>query len=324
MGTWRFRWLFLVAAMSTPLAAHAADLAPGRWKLDAGGQTLMILDLRAPATKAGSWTGSLTSPEHFNFSAGVPIIFSDVHGAVKTKAIVDAHALPDRLEFMIAGDEDRTTYIWRPGDAGNGELLFKGFDIPPQPFTTAPGAAVVADAWDPDQSYAVANHRQSNSEMKAIFAADQAARQSGLDIDWSVVGPEDIARRARTKALLDSGALQSGEDFWRAAFIFQHGSDPQDYLLAHTLALIAAARGRPDATWIAAATLDRYLQRVGQKQIYGTQFGSSKSEPVTQEPYDRTLISDALRSSLGVPSLAAQEQQRKEFQKKSKSGAATD
>jgi len=152
----------------------------------------------------------------------------------------------------------------------------------------------------------------ANSEMTAIFDADQADRQAGgAAIDWSVVGPRDAARQARTLALLNAGALRSGDDFWHAAFVFQHGAEPNDYLLAHTLAVIAAARGRPDAAWIAAATLDRYLQNIGRPQIYGTQY---RGRPMTQEPYDRALVSDALREALGVPSQASQERRRAELE----------
>ena len=133
-------------------------------------------------------------------------------------------------------------------------------------------------------------------------------------IDWPVVSPRDQARRAQTKALLDAGKLHSGADFYHAAFIFQHGDSPADFLLGHTLAVVAAARGRADATWIAAATLDRYLQSIGQNQIYGTQFLTPKGKPVTQEPYDRSLVSDALRSALGVPPVSAQEKERQMFE----------
>jgi hypothetical protein len=151
----------------------------------------------------------------------------------------------------------------------------------------------------------------TNAEMTAIFAADQADRQGGgTAIDWSAVTPRDEARRARTLALLDAGKLRSADDFWHAAFVFQHGGQPNDYLLAHTLAVIAAARGRADATWIAAATLDRYLQNIGRPQIYGTQFRSPAGQPTTQDPFDRALVSDALRAALGVPPQAAQEQRR--------------
>jgi hypothetical protein len=153
----------------------------------------------------------------------------------------------------------------------------------------------------------------SNSEMTALFKADQAARSGTGKMDWEVVAREDAARRVRTKALLDSGALNSGDDFWHAAFVFQHGGDAESYLMAHTLATVAIARGRSDATWIAAASLDRYLQKIGQKQIYGTQYSVPEGGPATQEPYDRTLISDALRKVLGVPLQADQEKRRAEF-----------
>jgi hypothetical protein len=93
--------------------------------------------------------------------------------------------------------------------------------------------------------------------------------------------------------------------------VFQHGDTPY-YLLAHTLAVVAVARGRSSAIWIAAATLDRYLNSIHQSQIYGTQFYTKPGEPVTREPHNRSLISDALRHQLGVPSQAAQEEQRKQ------------
>lgn len=156
---------------------------------------------------------------------------------------------------------------------------------------------------------------RTNAEMTAIFDADQADRADAMKIDWSQVWPRDQARAARTKALLDSGALESGEDFYHAAFVFQHGIKPDDYLLAHALAIVAVARGRGDATWIAAATLDRYLRNIGQKQIYGTQFSSKPGSPVTQDPYDRTLLSDALRVATGVPVQAAQEERRQTIER---------
>ena len=153
-----------------------------------------------------------------------------------------------------------------------------------------------------------------NAEMTAIFDADQGDRKAVDKIDWSVVGPRDETRRVRTKQLLDSGKLHTGDDFYHAAFVFQHGSTPNDYLLAHTLAVVAAALGRKDAPWIAAATLDRYLMNIGQKQIYGTQFVSHNGGQMSQEPYDRTLVSDALRAALGVPPIKDQQQRLKDLQ----------
>lgn len=158
--------------------------------------------------------------------------------------------------------------------------------------------------------------------MKAIFDADQVPRSDPATINWDIVSKQDEARRARTKQLLDAGALTTADDFYYAAFVFQHGEDPKSYLLAHSLAIAAVAKGRADASWIAAASLDRYLQAIGQPQIYGTQFLTKDGQDTTQEPYDRALVSDHLRSVVGVPPLADQEIRRREIEARYRNRAA--
>ena len=161
-----------------------------------------------------------------------------------------------------------------------------------------------------------------NAEMAKMFAEDQAARTGIKPEQYKDMVfvrrmiADDAARRTRTRALLDAGKLTTAEDYYAAAFVFQHGGKPVDYLLAHTLALASAARGMKDASWIAAATLDRYLQSIGQQQIYGTQFGRKGDGPMTQEPYDRALIPDTLRTALGVPVQAEQDKRLAEMQPK--------
>ena len=154
----------------------------------------------------------------------------------------------------------------------------------------------------------------TNPEMTAIFEADQSDRMN-KPIDWATVGKRDDQRLKRTEELLDSGALESGEDFEHAAFVFQHGGKPEDYLKAHLLATIAVARGRTSAVWISAATLDRYLKNIGKPQVLGTQYFLTADGTVTQEPYDRTFASDSLREALHVRSLADQEKQRQDLEK---------
>ena len=132
-------------------------------------------------------------------------------------------------------------------------------------------------------------------------------------MDWSAIARTDAERRTATRELLNRGALHSGEDFTRAAFIFQHGTGADDYLLAHTLAMVAMRKGSSDAIWIASATLDRYLQTMHQPQIYGTQYLTRDNQLATQEPYNRTLISDALRQELTVPVQAEQEKRRRQY-----------
>ncbi|KQM38917.1 hypothetical protein ASE59_10115 [Sphingomonas sp. Leaf10] len=160
----------------------------------------------------------------------------------------------------------------------------------------------------------------NNAEMAKLFAEDQAIRENVphakmqdmafVEKMWA----DDAARRTRTRALLESGQLSTADDYYAAAFVFQHGEQPQDYLLAHSLALAAVARGKAKASWIAAATLDRYLQNIGQKQVYGTQWRWPNDALPSREPYDRQLIPDSLRTALGVPTLAKQDKNLAEMQ----------
>jgi hypothetical protein len=165
----------------------------------------------------------------------------------------------------------------------------------------------VFEGWQANQSYAVDQADvPSNPKMQAIFEADQAVRQSLPTAEQlDKIGAGDAERQAQAKALIDQGELRSGEDFRQAAFVFQHGERPEDFLYAHVLATIALAKGHTAAAWIAAASLDRYLNSIGQPQIYGTQFTGTTPDDFA-EPLNRELISDVLRRQTGVLSLADQ------------------
>ncbi|WP_428154182.1 hypothetical protein [Brevundimonas sp.] len=152
-----------------------------------------------------------------------------------------------------------------------------------------------------------------NPEMAAILASDQAVRQ---DLSAVLAGgrayaermiAEDAIRRGQVRALLEADALKTAADFHAAAFVFQHGSTPDDYLLAHSLALAAVAKGSTESTWIAAATLDRYLQMTGKPQIYGTQTTVRRGQPPTRDPYDHALVPNSVLIALGVPTQAREE-----------------
>lgn len=154
-----------------------------------------------------------------------------------------------------------------------------------------------------------------NEELAAMFAADQAARTDGMTSGGIAGAMQDAERRARTRAMLDANEITTAQDFFHAAFIFQHGGEADDFLLAHVLAVTAVNKGHSQASWIAAATLDRYLQRIGRPQVYGTQFQLRPAAgDVTQGDYDQALLPDALRRAAGVPTLEGQEQQRRAMQ----------
>ncbi len=149
-----------------------------------------------------------------------------------------------------------------------------------------------------------------NAELKQIYDADQNDRQAPvLTLDWQQILPRDAARRKRVHDLMDQGQLTTGKDYERAALVFQHGEGTDDILLAHVLAVTAIGKGDTDARWLATATLDRYLMRIRQPQIFGTQFNSTTGggkTTWTMEPYDRTLIEPNLRDANCVPDQANQ------------------
>ncbi|MEZ4671366.1 MAG: hypothetical protein R3E39_25980 [Anaerolineae bacterium] len=78
------------------------------------------------------------------------------------------------------------------------------------------------------------------------------------------------ARRAYVEELLRSGQLQSADDYYHAAFIFQHGERLEHWAQAYLLARTAADMGHPKARYQAAAAHDRWLMRQGLPQKFGT------------------------------------------------------
>ncbi len=136
-----------------------------------------------------------------------------------------------------------------------------------------------------------------------LFTKDQAARSTD-EIDWETVSKKDEARRAEVLGYLVEGKIMSARALVDASFIFQHGDCPAHYQLANKLADKAVQLGSVDAKWIYAATLDRYLLSVGEKQKFGTQYTSSDGCTYTLESYDPTTT-DEERAEYDVPPLAA-------------------
>jgi hypothetical protein len=139
--------------------------------------------------------------------------------------------------------------------------------------------------------------QNDKSTMRKIYEEDQKDRSDEAG---------DAKRRAQVRQLISDGKVQSGEDYYYAAFIFQHGQGSSDYLYAHVLAVTAVNKGLHSAIWLSAATLDRYLRSIQQPQVFGTQFGSLTDSRDDQEPYDRGLLSDALREQWCVAPQATQ------------------
>jgi hypothetical protein len=183
-------------------------------------------------------------------------------------------------------------------------------------FITLCSAAVAAQTSAPKAS----NPPQTPSAVHTLFVEDQEDTKTIKDEATDAQYHERVKVRQQTlRTMLAAGKITSGGDFLDAAFIFQHGDTAADCLFAHILAMEAMARGNAPARWIAAATLDRYLQFIKQPQVFGTQYIMDRSHPVlaagarfpfgrTLEPYNDTFLSDAVRSDFCVPSLAQQKE----------------
>jgi hypothetical protein len=157
-------------------------------------------------------------------------------------------------------------------------------------------------------------------ELADLYKADQADRENWARLspdEQSAVGARDEKRRQRVMEMVRASQLLTADDFYHAAMVLQHGAKPEDFLLAHELASVAAFKGRADAKWLSAAALDRFLQSVGRPQRFGTQFGTKDGSPWTQDPYDRSLP-DAIRKEYGVPTLREQKLKLEEMNKQKK------
>ena len=318
MSRYAFR-LVLGLTLSLCSVASAADLDSfhGTWAMRLGTRNLFVLRLMR---HGDTLDGTLERPSKASAKNGQ---FSNIGGDVKTEKVVASHLFGDKLLLTVQSVSDpKDTDQYAMTVAGDRAFLTPdvpglppGVTVPAFTFERTDTGAKVATDWDPNHVYTANDSAEPSAEMRVIFDEDQRVR-SGTKIDWKVVSQSDAQRREQTRRLIVTGGLHTGKDYEEAAFVFQHGDKPGDYLLAHTLAMIAVSQGDLNAMWIATATLDRYLQNIGQKQIYGTQYSSKGETLWTQEPYDRELITDALREQLGVPSQSEQEKQLKAHQAK--------
>ncbi len=160
---------------------------------------------------------------------------------------------------------------------------------------------------------------QDNQELKRLHDEDQADRTppKGKEIDWAIVGPRDVARLTRVKELLTQNLLQTGNDYYRAALVLQHGEEPEDFLLSHEFCVIAIAKGKndKDTKWLAASSEDRFLMNIGRPQRFATQFRFEGNGPI-QLYQVGPGVTDEMRRIMGLHSLAEAKAHEIELNKK--------
>ena len=146
---------------------------------------------------------------------------------------------------------------------------------------------------------------KDNQELTRLMDEDQADRTppAGKSIDWKVVGPRDDARLKRVKEIYQQGQLMTGNDYFNVALLLQHGNTPDDYLLAHELAVVAISKKRGIDS-MAAVSEDRFLMSIGRPQRFGTQYRSDgPKQPLRLYKVDPG-VTDHLRRVMNVPPLA--------------------
>jgi len=158
---------------------------------------------------------------------------------------------------------------------------------------------------------------EDNAELIEIYKNDQADRQAGENIDWSVVSKRDSLRELRVYQLLDSNKVRTSKDYHNAAMVFQHGGDSTAYGMAVKMMRKSIELDSTADKWLLAATIDRYLLSKDEPQIYGTQYHKyGKDEPWQIAKMDTTKISDAERIEYGVETLAEQKEKVKRINQK--------
>jgi hypothetical protein len=143
---------------------------------------------------------------------------------------------------------------------------------------------------------------QGNKELERLFKEDQSdPRPLGTPEQAAQTMARAAERRRQAAAILAADGAKTAADYYNVALLYQHSESPDDLLMAHVLSTIAGYKGDYRGRWLSAASLDKYLHRTDQLQVFGTQYfvaGDRRLNP--------KLLGDALRREFCVPSLAAQ------------------
>lgn len=113
--------------------------------------------------------------------------------------------------------------------------------------------------------------KKVSKELADLYRADQEDQQRWDELGDAEASRRQEVRRARALEIVSQGLLDKPVDYYHAAMLFQHGTETDDFLLAHVLSTAAACDGEAQAFFLSAATLDRYLLARDQPQRMGSQ-----------------------------------------------------
>ncbi|HEX4096606.1 MAG TPA: hypothetical protein VHX64_07750, partial [Caulobacteraceae bacterium] len=237
-------WAMAAAVLLLAPGAFAADQGmAGVWAFKANDRILFLLTLDPGSGGGPPTSGVWLRPRHMTVSG-------DAASQVELPAVslpVDAKPSGAGAARLTAhnpvkpGDDD--VFDFRQTGPDQAELALPGSPIPPMRLVRVGREARIDPRWAQASTPASPEGQADNPEMTRIYEADQAARRDLAHIDWTTVSKDDAARRAAVGILLAQHRLQSADDFLHAGVVFQHGDMADDFLMAHTLALVAMKEG---------------------------------------------------------------------------------
>lgn len=122
---------------------------------------------------------------------------------------------------------------------------------------------------------------KSNQRLVILFEALQKERlQVNMEDTNSIkkINLKEKQMRNEVLKMLKKGEIKTSDDFYRAAMLFQHGSNFKSYAMAVALAAVSAHLGEPWGKGLYAMALDRFLLSISQKQYFGTNFEKVKGK----------------------------------------------
>ena len=170
----------------------------------------------------------------------------------------------------------------------------------------APVAALTLFAFSCLNAPAGAQTESVAAELERLYQADQDDREGG--VRGEALQERDTARRQRVGELLAADLIVTPDARYHAEMLSTPSPAARDLLKAHALASAAAFAGHQKARWLAAASLDRFLEYTKQGQFFGTQFERDEAGRWQPGSVDDALV-PSLRQSYELPS--QEEQQRR-------------
>jgi hypothetical protein len=146
-----------------------------------------------------------------------------------------------------------------------------------------------------------------NDELARLYKSDREERidqPRANTSEYRAMRARDLKRRDRIRELVEANELHTGEDYYQAAHIMNHGDSLEDARNAHRLALRSSELGYRPARWLAAASYDRWQMYQGKPQKYGTNYVYDGQKDRLWDVDPNTT--DEERAAWDVPPLAEQ------------------